>query len=344
MCKILSVIGINNVPVKRLSEFLRVASTVLSTDDKDGFGYAAVNSSGLFGERWLNNRDAFRVRDNTDYIARIMRELLGTVSLPSTYNAFGNTEGFSTATSMLLHARKSTNTVNIENTHPFVIGESALIHNGVVSAASVKNELSTCDSELIAQLYAKHGVGSVPDNIHSVAQDLSGWYACAVLSKTDSGYIVDIFKDAKADLNYAQIPELGNAHVYSTSRVQLMKICKQLRFKTPHIFDVNHNTFIRFNALTGAVISAVEIKSSAPVISGRWEYPVMASVTDRDTDDYEYCKAVSDNARALDESETGEYSRYGDDEHTRDVVETIERANIKHGYSRHYRNWKKGRR
>jgi hypothetical protein len=317
MCKILTLIGIKNSDPKQLKAFLKSAAVHLtSRGDDDGFGYAGVSEFGLFGERWLDIEDAFKSRPSAEQDAKVMLELGNTVVPVDSYNSFG-TVSIENANTMLLHARAATNSVSMSNTHPFVEGNTALIHNGIITAPTVKNESSTCDSELILRLFLKYGVTQEASMLEHALNEMNGYWACGVISLNDNRWIVDVFKDSRAELSYAEIEELGNARVYCTSAELLLSIAKSVKFKTPRIFKVKSDTHVRFDAVTGNILLTQELESTCSIYSWHDYSEHGKKLSKPPMKNYPY---TSNYPIGTDETPDLE-----DDEYQASVIDTIER-------------------
>lgn len=264
MCKIMTVIGIENGKEDKLKKFVEAATPYLTASDSDGFGYVAVNEQGMFGERWLDVDKAWELRQaKTLFEAQIEEEMNGSVFFAESYNRFGDVvENLKGVTSICLHARMSTNSISMQNTHPFVLKDTALIHNGVISNSHMfKNTLSTCDSEAILTQYLKLGVREDSFRVQQLSDSLTGYFACAVVTKIDNGWIVDVFKDSTAELVFAVIPELGNAKVYCTEESILRLACLKAGFASPKVYLVKSGYLNRFDAVTGECLETVKFKT-----------------------------------------------------------------------------------
>lgn len=264
MCKIMVMPGIKPENVKDTWEFVEEMSKLMSIGNSHGLGYAAINDFGeLFGERWFNNDDAFDVRNPiTDKDKSLLEKFKGFIKKDYVYNTFGPMEdkGLKAIT---LHARFSTNTRTMENTHPFVRNDTSLIHNGVIrNHDKLKKLTSTCDSEVILNSYVDHNVMNDISTIQKVVDELQGYYACGVFSKTDEGRVIlDVFKDSSAHLSAAWIAEFDTL-VISTDLEDIKKACRTLNLTISSDYKVSNNTLIRLDALTGEVIQTYEFKQT----------------------------------------------------------------------------------
>lgn len=264
MCKIMAFAGIKPEKAAEAEKFIqRAAEELSSATDKDGFGYAGMDKSGtIYGERWLNPRNAFKERDSMTNEEKETMTKFGTAVVRSReqYNFFGNRDHTNTV-AYLLHARFSTNTVCIENTHPFVVEDKngdqlALIHNGVISnTKTLKNYTSSCDSECILNSYSDAAIDMQPDNVQSVVDELRGSFAVAVMGRDGAGVpYLDIFKNDRASLVMVKIKEL-DCLVFCTTLQIVETVARFLNYTLEYNFWVTPGHLIRLNAETGDIMS-----------------------------------------------------------------------------------------
>ena len=261
--------GINNKNRKLAVEFTKLMAKQLTPGNSDGLGYAAVNTKGnLFGERWLNNSDAFLNRPINQTLSKEesllvdkYRGFLIPDVPPPTYNSFGDIDEENIA-AITLHTRLATSGKEFINTHPFVLGDTSLIHNGVISnAGDLKMIQSTCDSEAILNEYVENKVMDKPENIRKVANKLQGYYACGVFSQTKTGgNILDIFKDSRANLEAAYIVDLKTI-VFSSRLSDIRAVCSQMGMEVGRTFKVSDDMLLRIDPVSGDVHSTVKFKS-----------------------------------------------------------------------------------
>lgn len=280
MCKNTFLIGITNP--ENAIEFLQVIAPLMSKYNSDGIGYAGINNEGLFVERFLKNENIFTtgVYDQVDI--ELANSLSGMVDHEmikrqnETYAKNKTIQGncdLLTATTILLHTRKSTNKVCLENVHPFVIQDTALVHNGIITNhEDFLKEISSCDSEAILQQYLNHEINDYPEKISDVTETLEGYYACGVVTKNNDGlFVADVFKSKDANLYVTTIPEIGG-YCFSTSKEDIHEALKLLGWGFQvAIFPVLPCIYSRFNAITGELINQSMFKEKsreyvAPVV------------------------------------------------------------------------------
>jgi predicted glutamine amidotransferase len=94
---------------------------------------------------------------------------------------------------LMIHGRTATCSVELENTHPIVINNQALVHNGIVDSDVYFNAETTCDSELLLHAWKDNG-------IKALEADIDGYYAFGLITTHRKGYTLDIVKDDRAAL------------------------------------------------------------------------------------------------------------------------------------------------
>lgn len=258
MCKVLAVSGVKSSKTPELWKFVKTVTPFMTPHDKDGVGYAALTRDGeLFGERWLNPADAFKRRQEfTTKDQELLDTFKGALSTTVKYNKFGELKQDETS-AVILHTRMATCDINIENTHPFVRDNTALIHNGVIRNTTMLKQLtSTCDSECILNEYADQSVQENPDAIELVADRLQGYYACAVLTQTPEGRsVMDIFRDDGNAALWACFIKQLDAVVFCTRAEIVKAACKELKWTVLSTLYVEPNKLLRLDAVTGEHIS-----------------------------------------------------------------------------------------
>lgn len=257
MCKNLFIAGIKpEVSKKKLWDFLIAATPFMTEHDQHGLGYAALGTRGLWGERWLDPSEAWLVRKEwTDKDELVKARFNGSVEGEPKFNTFGIADPDNTY-AVIMHARMATCEKGLHNTHPFVSGDTALIHNGIIrNTVQLQNITSTCDSECILNEYTKTDVMNQPDKISKVAAELRGYYACGVLTKNSEGKeFLDIFRSSTADLNACYIKEL-DAVVVCTKTSIIASTCKALKWEHGNFFRLKDEVMFRLNAKTGEFVS-----------------------------------------------------------------------------------------
>lgn len=233
MCKIFAMTSVEHV--KLTADFLGIVrDAVCKTADKDGFGYAVSTKDGqLWGERTISplQFDALKPQ----------KKLTKTLALPIVEgmysNAFGPV-GADENAAFLAHGRMSTNTVSIENTHPFVSENAALIHNGVVQDAGdvvTKSLKTNCDSEILLRLWDFGGIDAIEDNA-------SGYYAIALLDKHGQLHIV---RDDRANL-FVAWSETAQSFIIATTTEIIEDVAKRMHWELDAPQFIRDNTYAIF--------------------------------------------------------------------------------------------------
>lgn len=251
MCKVMIMPGIKRDTRKKAIEFIKEIAKEMSPGNKDGCGYAAIDGAGnLFGERWLENSQAF-----TD-----VSEVLpfgDAIEGAGEYNSFG-TVNMEDVTAITLHTRLATSSKGMKNTHPFHYeqDDTSLIHNGVIdNDKDFKLQVSTCDSEAILQAYLLNEVNHNPAMIGEMAKMLYGYYACGILSRdADGNRILDVFKGNHASLVVAYLYDL-NTYVFTTSESDLSSACRKLGIAMGKAYTVKEGHLLRINPFTSEVVN-----------------------------------------------------------------------------------------
>lgn len=221
--------------------FAKEAAKLMSKANPHGLGIAALQKNKLAVQKWLYNENAFKKIE-------IHPKLAGLPLISNIYKDNGIEVG-NNASTILLHARYSTNTVCIENTHPFFNEELAIIHNGVVSCdnKTVKNFcLTDNDSEFIFQsrVLRANELETI-DNIQKHIDDFSGSYAIAALQKFNKIWFLDIYKNQSTKLFCGYVQGVGI--VYLTSDTIIKAVASKLGLVCSEIFAVKPNIIIRYN-------------------------------------------------------------------------------------------------
>lgn len=266
MCKILAMAGIKAPKEKLMWEFILKSRPFMTAADRDGVGYATLGPEGLWGERWRYPEEAFlkdsrRLYNNKDEEFR--KKFKDGLDADLRYNAFGKGRAGDGNTAIIFHSRLATCDKTLENVHPFVRNNTALIHNGVINNAD-RLELitSTCDSEAILNEYVKADVANMPETIAEVTARLMGYYGCAVLTQNTEGKkYLDVFRE-RASIYMTYIEQL-EAAVYCTSDSIIKDTCKELKWKHQHMFKLKEHQMFRIDAITGTLVDIFKFDPKA---------------------------------------------------------------------------------
>lgn len=254
MCKNLMIAGIKPGKDKELFEFMKTMAPIMNEHDDDGLGYAAMTDEGLYIERWVDPKDGFAIRKTWNKKDQEVKdEFQGVLRGGPSYNFFEQKAGChkKPVFAVIMHARAATCEVTLANVHPFYREGIALIHNGVITNhEKLEKKYSTCDSEVILNSYYNHQVKKDIVNIDKVAKDLSGGFACGVLTKDESGKpILDLFRNSPA-LSACHIKEI-DAVVFTTMSYMVRQACVKLKWSHGTFFSMEDNNAVRIDARTG---------------------------------------------------------------------------------------------
>ncbi len=275
MCKVMMVAGLKPKTLEPAKKLMEAAAKVLGRVDSDGTGYAAITKNGqIYGEKWLNHTDAFKISSNPppDPIAKYMAQFFENAAKfktePTTeriYDSYGELteENINDTVALILHARKATvGSKNILNVHPFVeldagpdVPHTAMIHNGSINNHDkLTKKYSTCDSETILHEYIKNQMWYNPWAIEELAKTLIGQYTVGVLSNISyedgsNQPVLDIFKSNK-DLYAGFVHELETI-VFCTTEWMLTETVKDAGLTVSNIVEVKDGFLLRLDAITG---------------------------------------------------------------------------------------------
>lgn len=108
MCKVMIMAGINELNRGKATSLIKEMAKEMSPGNKDGCGYAAVDEHGnLFGERWLDNAQAFTTK--VDVVTPFGDAIEGGGSdAGGESNKFGEDPSLDKITAITLHTRMAT--------------------------------------------------------------------------------------------------------------------------------------------------------------------------------------------------------------------------------------------
>lgn len=271
MCKIMVITGLNPKNVENNWLFIENMGTIMTgRANNDGLGYTAVDTKGnIFGERWLNNEEAFDIRTPAEKVESRFLGFLEEEPEVVKYSSFGKRSDEIVA--ITLHTRFATSAKGILNTHPFVDSEAdtSLIHNGVISNVMQSDHIrSTCDSERILNKYLEFNVNKNPAAMQAMVNSLRGNFACGIITRDASGKrVVDVFK-SRAQLGGGIVRELDNAMVITTDKTDIKAVCKHLGMKVLSHHNAKEDLMIRFDAETGKALLSMKYTDTASSFQG----------------------------------------------------------------------------
>lgn len=157
--------------------------------------------------------------------------------------------------SLIVHARYSTNSVSLGNSHPHRNETHTLIHNGVVNNEGESYPMkSTCDTEHLLHHLSTKGV-------HGMVKNVSGYYAVSAIEHASGNLI--LVKDDKAQLHGCYVDSIDSL-AFSTSAEHLKSILKTMRWKHTPIEAVADNIACTFDR-QGTLLSQEPIVPSVSV-------------------------------------------------------------------------------
>jgi hypothetical protein len=265
MCKVVIIPAIKQ-PAKT-AKFIETIAKEISVGNTDGLGYAAVTDKGdLYGERWLVNSTAFhnRIPDMYKMFSGLSTSNVSG-DVPDNYNSFGVVgKSLEDAKAITLHTRYATSSKGFQNTHPFVDGDTSLIHNGIISNTEDFNfKLSSCDSEAILISYLKHDMNKDLSKAVDVAKDLTGYYVAALFSRDAAGNrVLDIMKGNNESFNCVWVNEL-ETYVFASSEKDIQSACKELGYTYLPAIKFKDGLAMRLCPFTGELLGSVEFTPGA---------------------------------------------------------------------------------
>lgn len=183
MCKIIILQSSPKSPKARRKLISAAWNYFARTGESDGFGAAWISSTGLLS--WAKSSSpSTSTRMLPDFVEGFRGSLH--CDLPGD-------GGW-----MLLHGRRATCGIDLDNTHPMLDQGMALIHNGVVKSDRFKNVTTTCDSELLLRAIDQEGVTGL--------SEIMGYYAFGMLRKRRDGWHALIARDDTAKLRVGRLP------------------------------------------------------------------------------------------------------------------------------------------
>lgn len=218
MCKLAYASNLKKLgPTKKQKLFNHVQKTLTQTD-RSGYGIAAKSIDGSI--------EIKRTLAVTDLITQDL-------SVPKfCKNTASGDFKANKANEVIFHARTSTNSVSMDNTHPFKIGNTVLCHNGVLEYSGENYDKKTDnDTEDLTYHFDKFHL----TNIESV---FSG-YAAFIAFKNDSTYIV---RDSTATLHYSYSKDL-DCHFFGTTKSIVSEMLSAVGSKA-RVFEVEENQYI----------------------------------------------------------------------------------------------------
>lgn len=276
MCKLFILSNVSKLTPKQLSRILKSSSQIMGKTDKDGFGWAMLNGNSFVGERCLEPEYFENRFFNNGTIPSQFKPIFETWEA----NAFGKLpRAAEYSGGLIVHARISTNTISLTNTHPFVNSDYALVHNGIVdNVGPAYEQRTTCDSEHALEHLTTGGIDSMVGGI-------SGYYAVGALNRKTGELLV--VKDNIANLNACYVPSIDSM-AFGTNADQLHQVLKSAELSHTKIKAVKDNVALVFNRKGELVSQSEIIPTQAPKAWNQRDYERSMGYTSKyDTDLYE---------------------------------------------------------
>ena len=218
MCQLAYASNIEKLNLKQKQALFSAIQSAMTKTNKSGYGLASKKEDGTVElGRTLDVSSPCHLK-SSDVPIFCEPEHEGSIDLKN-------------AKEVIFHARTSTNSVSIQNTHPFHIGSTILCHNGVLSYTG-ENYLKKTDNDTedLTYHFNKYGLKRLSDNF-------SG-YAAFIAFKDGLTHIV---RDSQASLYYGYSEEL-DCHFFATYTETLKTIQKALKikFKCYKVLDDQH--------------------------------------------------------------------------------------------------------
>jgi len=230
MCKIFAMSNTSKLTRKNFINLLRIVHPIITHSEVDGFGWAVLGESGIYGEKYINPTEFdFRIFNNVKE-NKILKELIKEEA-----SSFG--QASKPIGPLLIHGRTSTNDKTLTNTHPFIKNNWTLIHNGVVDNLGETYIMdSTCDSEHLIHYLSSGG-------IESIEKYVSGYYAVAAIDPNGN---LHVFKDDIASLYVAYIKTI-DSFIFSTTKDMISITCKKMKWEYTEINPMKGNFYMVIN-------------------------------------------------------------------------------------------------
>jgi predicted glutamine amidotransferase len=233
--------SISNVTkIKNLDATLLKVRDLVCEANRDGFGYSISYKSNLFSEKFIKPED---------FVGLNKTLLHDKMMLPVFDNSHSLSHGShgDRPLAITAHGRTSTNWKgDVEYSHPFVKGDNAFIHNGVVDVPrSHQFDLMTDnDSEYLANVYWKQGINGL--------SKISGYFAFMNLKLNGK---LEVVRDNTASLYAAYVPDL-DTYVFATTEGMITRLCTFLDVQCTKVSPV---TAMRYFTVQGSKINNVAI-------------------------------------------------------------------------------------
>jgi hypothetical protein len=237
MCRIMGLTNLNKL--KNLEAVALKMRDLVSEANKDGFGYAISYKNSIFAEKFLDPKEFVGLETSA------LHEKMNLDIFQADFAAqYGNKGDKPLA--IVAHGRTSTNSKGyVEWSHPFVKGDNAFIHNGVVTVPNKGQNPyydrmeTTNDSEYLANVFWDKGMKGV--------SSVDGYFAFMNLR---IGGQIEVVKDNTASLYAAYLPEL-DSYIFATLESMIKRFCDDFKIVCTKILAV---TDMMYFSVKGSVL------------------------------------------------------------------------------------------
>jgi predicted glutamine amidotransferase len=217
MCKLLGIFDIENR--NNAEAFMAAALPAMTEHDRDGLGIMRLGENGVHIKRWVGVPTRFTEAAFSPKLA-LYRD-----ALSPRFNEAGTPS--ENVEFIGVHSRLATCGISLQNTHPFYLEGTALMHNGVIpNPGRYRQMVSSCDSEALLSQYLDKGVKDRPEVLGEALSGLGGSFACLVANNNG---VVDIWRDNKSTLVMAEVAGVGT--VVCTTVGIIYDACKKTKKK-----------------------------------------------------------------------------------------------------------------
>lgn len=239
MCKLFIATG--KFTPAQVRSMLDAANAAFATTQRDGFGFVAYGGGKAIAHgRYLDpeNYAGFGVK----LPSFVRSEQIESGVLPKV------------TTALVVHGRTSTNSVRVENCHPFQRDEMYLAHNGVLTwAGTGKGPESRhgCDTdEFFAWLHGHASTAAAWDTSH---EHWSGYGVFGVIDRRRSRLTV-----AKCGNGRLHWSGNLNAHLFSTDSGDVSRIARAAKIDVSKPISVSPKTIITYDIRNGLKMVGVD--------------------------------------------------------------------------------------
>ena len=249
MCKLMAWTSSTNLPLNKpaAARALYAAAEVITSTQKDGFGFAQPGASALHA-RFVHPKD-FKGIDELPNIRRLSRD--GFAAFRVAYEA-EQTGRYAKTKPVIAHGRTATCGIELQNTHPFRHKGWTLAHNGVVSwkgEQTPEHKAATCDSQHLLYCFTDH---TSEEDQKAALEKISG-YAAFLAGAPDGRLIVAV--DDTAQL-YGAVTSKGR-WVFGTSEHIVESVGDAWRCKNFTAYKLDAWTWLEFKPRGGDPIVSV---------------------------------------------------------------------------------------